>query len=701
MRIAFALVVLLALAALFGGALVALCPREVSSTSVGAQLAGGSKVPPLSAPVTPERHESAPAPDLEPTDPPVENASATKPISVIVVDGAGRPVSDVVVIVRHVEEDSEIAYARTDAAGRASVMLDAGWITDTDPLTIGTAWVTSTPARVEFTSATVSADPVRLVIAPSGSIELVFVGGEDHPVDEDADCSLSVDDERCTAPDSARMNTTRALVDLNGRTVRFGHVGLGLCFEARGSLRTVNHADVEFEGPRTAGELVRIELPFEFALTRFVGRLLETTGAPLPNRDVEISSIHAPGEPAMSRLLCDPTTAKDGPFVTHVYPDSARRAGPRLELRTVQRGELVRSGIVWWPESTHASASLEGATVDLGDVTVASEPLLAAGRVLDVRGQELDRWLDVGFQLRSLIPDYGDHWSKVDGRTARDGSFQIGLARPVERFLLRAISFSRAPSAPVEAARGALNLVLTLQPAAPIKGRVVVPDGISVYDLDFAIRLVDSPQGRSSNYETMDDGRFESRPLPLGRYSVTVGLDSLDLVQLEADVLDTGESTDVGTIDLREVLHVLRVNVVAEGTHDLAEGHAAVIVGEEPAFRASVKRDGTVILASAAKTADVIVSLPGHRTTRYDGVTSGATLRLEQVIRSRSASGYGGTESGSPPPISLRRQEGVRAAASEIGGGEPDSVPPVPLRRTRWRPYPSAERDGDARGRRP
>ena len=532
--------------------------------------------------------------------------------------------------VRHVEEDTEIAYARTDDAGRASVALDTAWITDTDPLTIGTAWVTSAPARVEFTRATAPADPVRLVIAPCGSIELVFVGGEDHPIDVDADCLLKVDDERCTAPDASRMNTTSAWVDLDGRTVRFGHVGLGLCFEAGGNLRTVNYSDAEFEGPRTAGEFVRVELPFEFARTRIVSRLLDTTGVPLPNRDVEISSIHAPGEPAMSRLLCDPTTAEDGRFATYVYPDSARGAGPRLELRTVPRGELVRSGIVWWPEPTPASVSVEGATVDLGDVTVASEPLLAAGRVLDVRGEELERSLDVGFQLRSLIPDYGDHWSDVDARTARDGSFQIGLAHPVERFLLRAISFSRAPSAPVEAARGAMNLVLTLQAAAAIKGRVLVPAGISVHDLDFAIRLADSSHGRMSNYETTDDGRFRSTPLPVGRYAVTVSLDSLDLVRREADVLDTGESTDVGTIDLSEVLHVLRVNVSAEGTHDLAEGHAAVIVGEEPAFRASVKRDGTLILASPTKTADVIVSLPGHRTTRFDSVATGATLRLER-----------------------------------------------------------------------
>jgi len=136
------------------------------------------------------------------------------------------------VTVRHVEEDTEIAYARTDDAGRASVALDTAWITDTDPLTIGTAWVTSAPARVEFTRATAPADPVRLVIAPCGSIELVFVGGEDHPIDVDADCLLKVDDERCTAPDASRMNTTSAWVDLDGRTVRFGHVGLGLCFEA-------------------------------------------------------------------------------------------------------------------------------------------------------------------------------------------------------------------------------------------------------------------------------------------------------------------------------------------------------------------------------------------------------------------------------------------------------------------------------------
>jgi hypothetical protein len=550
-----------------------------------------------------------------------------------VVDADGRPAADVVVTVRALEAEATLAFARTDVSGRATLAIDSDGIAESQKLRVGTPWIASTPPGVTFTIATLPSERSRLVLAPSGSIEIVLVGGEEFPIEADAECYLRLDEDRCAAASATGMHDTAVWTPLRARTVLFPRVGLNLCFAFACRLPSVEYRDVEFDGPRNAGDHVRVEVPFTASKARIQGRLLDVSGVPLAAHDLRVDSIGTPTEPHSTHELFRAHTDAEGRFVAHVRARELPGAGPRLALHAATRGGLPYEGFADWPGATASKESV--VVADLGDVHAAGGVLLASGRVVDARGKPPQPWQQVEIQLRPLDHDVGHGWYPVGSSIGSDGGFRVGLAQPVERFELRAGLQGCAPGNPVEAVRGVDGLVLVLRDGCRIEGRLLLPEGVAIGDLDIEFTCTDppaSPDHHVNSFETNADGTFNTSSILPGKYSVIVSLDEHQLGSRDVALSADGAVAHLEPLDLRDLVHSIHVTVVAEGAERIENGSVAVVQGLERLSRSRLTREGSVNLVSLAKTLDVIAAVPGFRTTRFDGVASGARLVLDRGL---------------------------------------------------------------------
>ncbi|HTF87121.1 MAG TPA: hypothetical protein VK843_01845 [Planctomycetota bacterium] len=554
-------------------------------------------------------------------------------VLVEVVDSYGRPAEGVVVTVRAIELDGSVAQAQTDAEGRVTLAIDTDGISENDALDIGTTWIASTPSSIPFTLARLPETRSRLTLDPSGSIEVVLVGGEQFPFDRPGECCLNLDTDRCAPLKARKLHDTAAWLPQTAPTILFQHVGLEFCFDVTCRPPALEYADVRFDGPRIAGERLRVEVPFTGPYARITGRLIDATGVPLASHSIEAQSINAPGEARYGRTFFSARTDTQGRFVASLRARELDGAGPRLRVHASIGGGLALEGIADWPGQQANDSHAPARVVDLGDLLVASLDFLASGRVVDARGKPPELWRRVRFQLHCLEPDLGTRWHQLDASLDRNGQFRIGGTLPVQRFELRARVHGSSPSQAVEVVRGGENLLLVLREGCWIKGQVLRPEEISIDDLDFTIRCVAPLAGESEfadGYETFEDGRFKSMALMPGTYSVAVDFGEQELARREAVLPEDGAVAQLEVIDLRELIHAIHIQVVAEGAARIEDGSIHAMEGLESSSDASLTREGTAILASLTKTIDVIVNVPGFQTARFDGVSNGAVLPLER-----------------------------------------------------------------------
>lgn len=551
-------------------------------------------------------------------------------LAVELVDASGRALEGASVTIVDASEN-DLDRSSTDAGGRARLALPRDSIPDGAALLVGAQCLATTPSSIAVRASEWPSQPLRLVAAPTGRVEVTFDVG-DHALSGRGSVWLSADTDRCG------RSLVRALHDdyvgrrLDRGTVVFPHVPLGLCFRVGSWDPALDFSDAELDGPRRPDEVVRVDVALREANVRITGRVLDHGRAPLGDWSASVTGIPVDYGESMGG-----DTDANGRFEGFVSTRHARRASATVVVLARRAGVLERVGSAAWPGLESAPRVDGYVTVDLGDVVVESTALVAAGRVLDADGEPTRH---ASLEIVPLDPRYHANWGRLPTELAADGAFEVGYESPPERFGLRATAWQRLPSAPVELERGARDLVLRLRHGVRATGRILVagdvdPDSIEI-DFD-CIAPPESSEHRVRSWDQHEDGRFESSVLEPGRYSVRASCTGIELARREFDVpaaTRAGETVALEPFDLRELAHAIPIRVVGRDGADVARGIAYDETNEDGSD-AWIDRDGRATLCATTRAIDVVVAAPGYVTQRFDGVVRDSVLALEPAPRLR------------------------------------------------------------------
>ena len=569
-----------------------------------------------------------------PTPVPSEAAVLEQPeVRVEILDSLGRPAEGVAVAAFHLESGRALAAESTDRDGRATLALEIDGVSAAAELNLRASSISTAPLDVDFTLATLPLGPIRFTLIASGSVEVVLLGGDEFPIERGGECMLSFDMNRCPEVGSPSIGAA-AWSAVDSHTIQFPNIGLNLCLTAQCWLSDLEFEDISFDGPRNPGDHVRVELPFVALKTRIQGRVLDLSGAPLSAFNIGASS--AGQSPYARGELFTARSDEDGRFVVSLTADEVLGAGPRLEVEAAADGGLVHRGIVGWP-NRRILESNRVAALDLGDVCVGSDKLLASGFLLDSRGKAPLPKQGVEFQLRSMDPDTDPAWKWVDASLGPDGSFSLGQSIPAHCFELRAIVDSCIRSGPVQAVCGNSGIRLILRDPCQIEGQLLLPDDLTADDFAIQIECTDTSEAERHlvDYtQTLGDGRFRTRTMLPGEYSIALNLDGHELARTLAVLPEAGSIARLEPIDLRGLIHPIHVTIVPAGGARLIDGYVTSVENLEGEYADSKRltRDGTAVLASRSETIDLFVGMPGFLSKRFMGVQDGAELALERGI---------------------------------------------------------------------
>jgi hypothetical protein len=177
----------------------------------------------------------------------------------------------------------------------------------------------------------------------------------------------------------------------------------------------------------------------------------------------------------------------------------------------------------------------------------------------------------------------------VDGRTDAEGAFSLGplvadTYTVSVQFAARNSERSWSPAAPVQAAAGASDVLLTLLPGASIGGRVVDPlTGLGVA-AEVEVVVVDDSERRGSRTmaRSKEDGSFRFEGLAQGTYSICASTPAVQLAIESGVRLLEGESTDNLTLALQPAARLrirydgpqrsVHLSVEWNGTHFRSDG---------------------------------------------------------------------------------------------------------------------------------
>lgn len=348
---------------------------------------------------------------------------------------------------------------------------------------------------------------VELALPPCTELEVRVMDADGAPVMGPA--LVRVDLAREGALED--LGLTVAAVAREGSIV-FRQIGAGLDLVA--TARTLEAESAEPCAARSAGEPGRraqAVVRLGAAQTVVSGRLLLPDGTPAAERDARI----AVGQNDLSRRESFVRTDAAGGFRFPLDTSLEERALLVLDARiALEHGALGASAMLEGPVSGERN---------LGDLWLAPEPLLAAGRVVDTSGRPIP-----GALVRASAAYSGGGFLPV-GRVYADagGAFAIharsalsGSALSALRLTAEHPRFAQAEGVPVLA--GAADVELVLEGAGRIAGSVLFDEE---WFCDFA-RVRATPAGAEewTEAEIERPGSFSLPSLAPGEWTVKIGM---------------------------------------------------------------------------------------------------------------------------------------------------------------------------------
>jgi hypothetical protein len=419
-------------------------------------------------------------------------------------------------------------------------------------------------------------------------------------------------------------------------------------------------------GPMRLGARVTLELVLgsDHAVVSY--RVLTPERTPLASAEIELTR---------SRDTLSVTTNQDGRFTIDARPTLFDWGGGFIATYR------SREGAMWLGRASLPFAPANGWN-DGGDIPLAPEPLLCAGRVVDERGapvanaeviagslDQVMRFVSRGGGKHSIARrSFGFHEERsVSGRSDTEGRFELRGLWIDSNFPVRASS-GNASSPEITARQGDDDLVLALTPRFTISGELVVDPGVDPNAIRFALERpeVDRAAAARSNIEFEDQPeRFELEPIDGGSIDLLFLLEDTELTRLAG--LAVSSDLDLGSIDLRGRVHVCEVELIGEGDLSGLNGQYAWASSGEDERRAGSFHGALVRVFAPQVPIDIELRPRGYRTALLKNVSDRRRHTLEPPLRVRLVLQTSGTLPAPPYRFDAELYQGNSAVSEPAG----------------------------------
>lgn len=575
------------------------------------------------------RRESA-APEREPDAAQWLDAGGSDDVVVRVVDPAGKPCAGISLrLDRGANETGDAPGPEvTDTDGRVRFPGMRGVLTRA-----AEAWTLrhDLPAaelpRLVLDTVTLAPPEVVWVLPWGGALEVVVreLGGAPAP----EGCTLRLKLVRAEDLRNPVLTGPDWKPGLRNGTALFPWVELGRTWELSawrpgGNVPT----QTRVPGPTRPEERVRVELALGADHPQVSFRLVDAEGQHLPYRKVELKRRQAFGfvdstsvvSDAQGRFTIDGPADGGALVVSHQTPEG-------LTLRG--RASLPRE--------------LEAGMNDGGDVVLAGDPVLCAGRVVDALGRPF-AGADIVAGEENRHGFGGSDATR--GKSDEQGRFELRGLLVRDEFELHAEAHGQR-SETIRARQGGTGIELVLLASHTLSGRLLVDPGIDPGSIRFQLQgpgaqwVHANRRPRSfpgyrrfvsgENAADDDPARFVLESIRPGEFDLRCLLENVELARLAK--ISVHEDVDVGSIDLRGRIHVCEIALLGAGPEKLAGELRWTATGSE-AQRGRIDGDHVRILTPAVPI-DVTLWPRGYRQVRLEGVTGRREAVLEPPLRVR------------------------------------------------------------------
>jgi hypothetical protein len=556
-------------------------------------------------------------------------------VSVRVVDRAGAPVSGAAVAFCAAElgEWQIDQSLLTDEDGTAEFQ-DLGYIRDEQRrLRVTTSLVRCDPEFVEFTLAELPDLPLSLVVKASCTIEVRATDAAGRPLGIPVTLWIATDEDAHVAWPFGLGLHDRVSITSGAGTARFECVGLGLPLVADAHVQGAVFVRRPVEPVNTPGLLIHVDVPLERANPLLRATLVDENGRPLAHwsGSAWLRRGEAIDSYSIGRFETD-ELGRAEILVSIAYRDLS--AVDQVAIVLSAPNELDLRADAPLPLARRTTPGLQRDEHDFGVLVCTADSFFCSGRVVDDEQRPV-----AGACVSITIEEPA--WSSVrDPRVPVDtqGRFSVSWAGEELELTLQAAAGAARKAAPRTVGRGERDLVFTLPSGAALgalEGTVLLPDGISLDDFDVRITR-DSPDGSSVDCSctTSASGGFVVREALAGEYGVHI--EWLSSVTVLADVrglvVRAGETTHAAPIDVRDSIHVLRVELVDEDGAPLVDGRVCAFRDGKSLGWAECDASGVAVLPLEFADVEVVASAPGFGPRRAAAAAGRVRLELARGV---------------------------------------------------------------------
>lgn len=499
-------------------------------------------------------------------------------LSVLVVDDADQPCSQVPINVQPYDRDNKemgnfrwqtLATTGDDGTARLPHLQQLQKQAQDEELDLSTArWHVRTmlpgvtDRGVAFAFDQLPSEPVVLRLAPSGSIKVRATNGG-TPVASFERASMQEDRTGKQDPNNWTMPRSAA-VAADG-FARFHHVPLGCRFhisDNNGGMSTVA------AGPLARGQEIEVVLRVADDAISLTGRIIDKERQPIADQQF---MVQARGPSIRHWGEC--STDTEGRFLTTISKSRKDNKVDELTftLQTRDHEQPLRAEL--------SPRTLRPGLEDVGDLVLSEGTLVVGGRLVAgdaAYTKEVN--LDVEFQ-EPPVGNRQPRWRSIDNQMVfvdGKGSFRVAGKAGNGRHRLTIHPHEALPITPVEFKVGEKDLVVAVDPGAPLAASVLMPPQVE----GDAISAVLIPAKPPEPEQKRGDGRLTAHPdngqeerydlqwaaVPLGAYALELRLRTkveplLRLEAIQAPGPDGGDPRLVD-IDLRAFVRKLTVSLL-------------------------------------------------------------------------------------------------------------------------------------------
>ncbi|NOT31224.1 MAG: carboxypeptidase regulatory-like domain-containing protein, partial [Planctomycetes bacterium] len=454
------------------------------------------------------------------------------------------------------------------------------------------------------------AEPLELVLRPTGVLEVVLVDADGKLVEAVGRAHLDVPTRARGPLDGIPWIFSGASYE-HGRA-RFAHAPVGVDLLLRGATSGVLVAEEGGKRVRldTEGERREVVFTVSHSFLAVGVRLLRGPDEPLVEMPVVVRWPDGRDQKACTDL--------GGRLSTWALPGFESTGEVRVEFVTLDPNRERRSAtLVFTPRGPHYH--------ELGDLGLAPEPLLASGVVDDGRGKPFVRAEVQAYELDESGRLSPAHRSRRDLFAITDVDGRFALYGTAQRKLFLEASHDHALAGDkLEVAPGDTDVRLELARTGVIEARARFPEGAEASVHFLAI----DASGKASGQHSMLQGTHSIERLPPGEYTLRCTFGDTTLVEIPGVVVRAGETTRdprCTPLDLTGKVH--RIEVEVHAAPDTPPGRYSVVVREHGGTRSldavgSAALGERVALRSPWPVVDLELRAAGLRTIVLEHVSA-------------------------------------------------------------------------------